>query len=169
MPLRDHFRSPLDDLTAWEGFYGGWPAMIVQALSRKLPRRYLAAPRVHFSSSAEIDMATAEKDDPVFWAAEPPTLAISTDLPAPDEYEVLVYDTKRGRRLVAAVEIVSPSNKDRPDSRGAFVGKCVALLQKRVSVIIVDLVTTSLCSREVPRCGVRLRAIHPGRQESPGR
>jgi hypothetical protein len=33
MPLRDHSRPPLDDLTAWEGFSGGWPAMIVQALS----------------------------------------------------------------------------------------------------------------------------------------
>lgn len=40
MPLRDHFRSPLDDLTSWEGFHGQWPAMIVQALVRKLPSRY---------------------------------------------------------------------------------------------------------------------------------
>jgi hypothetical protein len=29
MPLRDHFRPPLDDLTSWEGFHGGWPMMIV--------------------------------------------------------------------------------------------------------------------------------------------
>ena len=32
MPLRDHFRPPLDDLTSWEGFHGQWPAMIVLAL-----------------------------------------------------------------------------------------------------------------------------------------
>jgi len=37
MPLRDHFRPPLDDLTSWEGFHGQWPAMIVLALTRKLP------------------------------------------------------------------------------------------------------------------------------------
>jgi hypothetical protein len=57
-------------------------------------------------------------------------------------YEVLVYDQSRGRLLVAAVEIVSPANKDRPQKRRAFVAKCAALLQKRVCVSIVDLVTT---------------------------
>ena len=36
MPLRDHFRPPLDNLTSWEGFHAQWPAMIVQALARKL-------------------------------------------------------------------------------------------------------------------------------------
>jgi hypothetical protein len=43
---------------------------------------------------------------------------------------------------VAAVEIVSPANKDRPEHRRAFVAKCAALLQNHVSVAIVDLVTT---------------------------
>jgi hypothetical protein len=150
MPLRDHFRPPLDDMRHWEGFYGGWPAMIVQRLSRKLPRRYVAAPRIHVGSSAEIDVATYETDDPdsVLLNADEgngggmPTLTVATDFPAPDEYEVHVYDTKRGRRLVAAVEIVSPANKDRPEHRRAFVAKCAALLQERVSVTIVDLVTT---------------------------
>ena len=53
-----------------------------------------------------------------------------------------VYDTRHGRRLVAAVEIVSPSNKDRPESRRFFVAKCAALLREQVSVTIVDVVTT---------------------------
>jgi hypothetical protein len=57
MPLRDHFRPPLDDVTSWEGFHGGWPAMMVVALSRLLPRRYVACPRIHAGSSAEIDVA----------------------------------------------------------------------------------------------------------------
>ncbi len=52
-----------------------------------------------------------------------------------------VYDTELGRLLVAAIEIVSPANKDRPESRRAFVAKCAALLQQRVSVTIIDLVT----------------------------
>ena len=29
MPLRDHFRSPLDDVRAWDELQGGWPMMIV--------------------------------------------------------------------------------------------------------------------------------------------
>lgn len=158
MPLRDHFRPPLDDETQWEGFHGGWPMMIVAQLGRVLPRRYVAAPRVHSGAAVEIDVATYEKDTSspsplsaiqdnggiatAVWAPPQPTLAVTTDLPALSEYEVRVYDSKRGRRLVAAVEIVSPANKDRPEHRNAFVAKCLALLQNRVCVAIVDLVTT---------------------------
>jgi Protein of unknown function (DUF4058) len=115
MALRDHFHSPLDDQRHWEGFHGQWPAMMVMGLVGKLPMRYFAEPRVHPGGS--------------------------TDFPSPAEYEVRVFDTKRKCRLVAAVEIVSPANKDRPEHRHAFVAKCAALLQERVSVTIVDLVT----------------------------
>ncbi len=52
-----------------------------------------------------------------------------------------VYDVHHGRRLVAAIEIVSPSNKDRPESRRAFVAKAATLLQQDVCVSVVDLVT----------------------------
>jgi hypothetical protein len=158
MPLRDHFRPPLDDVAPWEGFHGQWPAMLVLALSRKLPRRFAAQPRVHFGTSVEIDVATFETQEldvpawsgsegnggvaTVVWAPPRPTLTVACDLPAQDEFEVQVYDTRRGRRLVAAVEIVSPSNKDRPENRRAFVAKCAALLEQQVSVTIVDLVTT---------------------------
>jgi hypothetical protein len=158
MPLRDHFRPPLDDETPWEGFHSGWPMMMVAYLTRNLPRRYVAAPRVHSGAAVEIDVATYEKDASdappsiesqgnggvatAVWAPPRPTLAVVVDLPALDEYEVRVYDSKRGRRLVAAVEIVSPANKDWPEHRYAFVAKCLALLQNQVCVAIVDLVTT---------------------------
>ena len=62
MPVRDHFRPPLDDMRHWESFHGGWPMMIVAGLRRKLPRRYFAEPRVHSGSSAEIDVATFENE-----------------------------------------------------------------------------------------------------------
>ncbi len=75
------------------------------------------------------------KSLPLRYAAAPNLLDL-------DEYEVLVYDTRSSRRLVAAIEIVSPSNKDRPEHRRAFVAKCASLLKDHVSVTIVDLVTT---------------------------
>jgi len=157
MPLRDHFRAPLDERRHWEGFHATWPVMIVGLLHAKLPPRYFAEPRVHSGASAEIDVTTYESDDVVtpgtrgngngavataVWAPPRPTLAAVTDLPAQDLYEVLVYDEKRHCRLVAAVEIVSPANKDRPEHRRAFASKCVGLLRERVSVVIVDIVTT---------------------------
>ena len=158
MPLRDHFHPPLADRRKWEGVHAGWPMMIVIELSRHLPAGYAAEPGVHQGSTIEVDVATYEEDEPAsaalfadggggtavataVWAPPLPTLTMATDWPAQDEYEVRVYDSRSGFRLVAAVEIVSPANKDRPDSRRAFVAKCAALLQQRVCVGIVDLVS----------------------------
>jgi hypothetical protein len=131
--------------------------MIVVALARQLPRHYVAEPRVHLGAYFEIDVASYGEDLPVqgdpdstaedggvataVWAPPRPTFAVATDLPDQHEYEVRVYDTRRHRRLVAAVEIVSPANKDRLEHRRAFVAKCAALLGQHVSVAIVDLVT----------------------------
>lgn len=42
---------------------------------------------------------------------------------------------------MAVIEIVSPSNKDRPEARELFVGKVATLLQQDVCVSIVDVVT----------------------------
>ena len=32
MPLRHHFRPPLDDVHSWDELHGMWPAMIVRQL-----------------------------------------------------------------------------------------------------------------------------------------
>ncbi len=109
MPLRDHFRPPLDDLRYWESLHGGWPMMIVANLRTRLPRRYFAGLGVHSGASAEIDVATFESESEgevligngsengggvatAVWAPPRPTLAVAADLPAQDEYEVRVYD-----------------------------------------------------------------------------
>ena len=130
--------------------------MIVQHLFPILPEGYVAAPGVHLGAAFEIDLSTYEEDGPArrrkagagsggvavaAWAPPKPTLTLEAELPDQDEYEVRVYDERHGRRLVAAIEIVSPSNKDRPESRRAFVAKVAALLQRDVCVSIVDIVT----------------------------
>jgi hypothetical protein len=161
MPLRDHFRPPLDNIVSWEELHGMWPAAIVQQLRKKLPNGYVAGPYVHPGSQIEIDIAAFEKDDhsstdgpsetnggiaTAVWSPAAASLAVETELPDFDEYEVRIYDAKRGRHLVAAIELVSPANKDRPEHRNAFVGKCAALIQKGVAVSIVDLVTIRQCN-----------------------
>ncbi len=157
MPLRDHFHSPVNDRHSWDGFHGAWPTMVVMALAQRLPASYIAMPTVHLGS-LEVDVAAFDTgefagwkgDDPAgegsiataVWAPPTPTLSVATDSPDLAEYEVRIYDTDRGRQLVAAIEFVSPGNKDRPDHRSAFVAKCSSLLQSRVAVSIVDVVTT---------------------------
>jgi hypothetical protein len=132
-----------------------WPAEIVQLLRKSLPQGYIAAPTVLLGSQIEVDVATYEHDDAprrqrsdgeggiatAAWAPPEPTLAVETEIPDYDEYEVRVYDAERGRQLVATIELVSPGNKDWPEKRNAFVGKCAALLQKGIAVSIVDVVT----------------------------
>lgn len=127
----------------------------MQQLRKRLPQGYVAAPTVHLGSQVEIDVATFENyDAPRFqsvaeaagvaaalWEPPEPIVAVETDVPDYDEYEVRIYDDERGRQLVAVIGLVSPGNKDRPEKRNAFVGKCAALLQKGVAVSIVDVVT----------------------------
>ncbi|MBI3461755.1 MAG: DUF4058 family protein [Planctomycetes bacterium] len=161
MPMRDHFRPPLDNVASWEEFHGQWPATIVQQLRKKLPPGYVAGPRVHAGSQVEIDVAAYEKGNTIsgsetadgesgvgtaVWAPAAPSITVETDLPDYDEYEVRIYDARRKRRLVAAIEIVGPGNKDRPESRNSFLAKCAALLQKGVAISIVDLVTIRQCN-----------------------
>ena len=158
MPLRDHFRPPISKESSWEGLHGMWPATMVQELSKALPKNYAAEPRVHLGTYFEIDVCAYEEDaasrrrispdhdrsavTTATWAPPEPTLTLNADLTEQYAYEVLIFDRDRGRELVAAVEIVSPANKDRPENRQAFVAKCVALLQNRICISIVDLVTT---------------------------
>ncbi len=157
MPLRDHFRSPLDDVHSWDELHGMWPAMIVRELIEVLPEPYFAAPGVHLGTLYEIDVGTYHDAPPessgsqigkaetavATYAPPMPTLTFEPRLPHQDVYEVRIYDSRRNRRLVAAIEIVSPSNKDRPETRGTFVSKVAALLKHDICVSIVDVVSTS--------------------------
>jgi hypothetical protein len=155
MPLRDHFHPPVSKQSSWEGFHGGWPMVIVQQLRKQLPPGFVAEPRVHLGTLMEVDVGALEADEapPIgrangnggvataAWSAAAPVVAVETDPPDEYEYEVRIFDAERERTLVAAIELVSPANKDRPESRRALVAKCAALLRKGVAVSLVDLVT----------------------------
>ncbi len=153
MPLHDHFRAPLLKHHHWESFHATWTTSIARQLNKKpLPEGFLAEPQAAVGVTIEVDVATFERDSEgeesgptvstAAWA--PPKAAVSApvDLAGVDVFEVKVYDEDRARTLVAAVELVSPANKDRASHRRAFVAKCAAYLQESVSVIIVDVVTT---------------------------
>jgi hypothetical protein len=156
MPLRDHFNPPFSKILSWGQFHGQWPAAIVRQLNATLPAQYRAGPTVHLGREAEVDVGTFESQSPwgtargqagnggtavAVWAPAEPTLAVETDLADFDEFEVRVYDTSRDQRLVAAVELISPGNKDRPQQRSQFTAKCAALLRHGVSLVLVDVVT----------------------------
>ena len=130
--------------------------MIAQRLNSLLPEEYIAQPSVRLGDMMEIDVAALERESGrvsfsrvedqgsvmvASWAPPQPRVLLDTELPEPSEYIVSIY-TQDEFRLVAAVELVSPSNKDRPENRKTFVNKCEALLKNEVCVTIVDVVTS---------------------------
>ena len=150
MPLRDHFRPPMTARYAWDTAHGMWTAKIAERLNRFLPPEYRAGPNIHIGRY-EVDVAILDQRDPFAWnestsgggtalyTCAEPTLTLDVDPLDSDEYEVKVY---RDYGLVAVIELVSPSNKDRPQTRELFASKCAAFLKNGVCVTIVDVVTS---------------------------
>jgi len=186
MPLRDHFRPPLHPRTPWEGFHHMWATKMVERLNIDvLSQRCRSEPEIHVGSQIEVDVATFEYETltPDFGGANgsgdggvavatrtfaPPAPAITADVEFddPDVFEVRVYREDGGYRLVAAVELVSPANKDRPDNRRAFAVKCAAYLQAGVSVVTVDTVTNRAANLHAELADV-LRLPEPFAWEPP--
>jgi len=141
MPLQDHFRPPLSQRRQWASFHQGWSTFLAAGLNRLLPEGYFAQPSVEIG--IEADVGTLREGDEALsspWRVPDPALAVAVSAPA-DSAEVHVFSTREGPVLVGAVELVSPSNKDRPSEREAFVDKCMAYLRRRVGLVIVDVVT----------------------------
>jgi hypothetical protein len=159
MPLLDHFHPPISTrLPSWESFPAVWTVVLADRLNQMLPRRYLAVVQTHLGNYVEADVA--EFDQPLeagngaaeeevegggggvavqTWA--PPVAELVAPAVFPDDFEVQLFEQRGGMRLVAVVELVSPGNKDRDESRRAFAAKCAAYLQRGIGLIVVDIVT----------------------------
>jgi hypothetical protein len=156
MPLLDHFHPPLSAERRWESFHSSWATKLADALTEHwLPPNYVAEEHAHLGPSIEIDVGTFEREgsatgeegsgavaaaDTKVWAP----LAADGVLAAvfPDTFEVRVLSMDTGPKLVAAIELISPGNKDRLAERRAFATKCASYLYQGISVIIVDIVTS---------------------------
>jgi hypothetical protein len=149
----DHFHPPLAPARHWEGFHALWLATMVEKLNGELlPERYFAEPQIHIGGRVEVDVATFDAESlaapgdgatatlaaPV-WS--PPATALEMPAVFPDDIEVQVFLDSGGATLVAAIELVSPGNKDRPETRRAFAAKCASYLQQGIGLIVVDTVT----------------------------
>src|SRR5437016_1580052 len=149
MPLLDHFHPPLHGPRRWEGFHHAWATVIAQQLNQsELPPDYFAEPEISIGPALEVDVATLEQPrshrpgiSTAVWAPPRPQIAVQVDFSRLDSYEIRVYQDLGGAELRAAIELVSPANKDRVSSRRTFAAKCAGYLKQAVSVIIIDVVT----------------------------
>jgi hypothetical protein len=153
MPLLDHYHGALSVERHWESFHAAWAGALSDDLNRRLPERYFAEEQTHAGAVIEIDVATFEGSGraagadgsatatlpPQVWS--PPIAAFTIPAVFADDFEVRVISTINGPTLVAAIELVSPRNKDRAEARRAFAIKSASYLHQGISLIIVDIVT----------------------------
>ena len=59
----------------------------------------------------------------------------------PDSFEVRVFSTTSGLTLVAAIKLISPNDKERPNERRAFAAKCASYLHQGIALVVIDIVT----------------------------
>src|SRR5262245_57435697 len=155
MPLLDHFHPPLSDRRPWESFHTTWASALADALNHGiLPAGYIALEQVHAGPAIEIDVSTFAEGPPpaaagpVVTVARPRTVwtpaAAPVPMPAvfPEGCTVEVLSSEGGRSLVAAIELISPGNKDRAGKRRLFAAKCATYLSRGTGLVIVDVVTT---------------------------
>jgi len=157
VPLLDHFHAPLLARRPWESFHAFWAASIGEALNRLLPARYVAAIHSHLGSRVEADVAeweetgnggervsgNGEQGGVAVQSYAPPQTSLTMSIAFPDDLEVRVLDMRDDAQLAAVIELASPGNKDRPETRRLFAAKCAAYLSRGVGLIILDIVTSA--------------------------
>ncbi len=146
MPLHDWSALP-----GWEGVHQVWGVELLYALKPLLPPGYRAylgttpafavgAPGSESSDEGRPDVGV--RDWP---AGRSPSDATVDAGPEPDEevaVAVLTTETallvERSGRLVAAVELVSPRNKDRLSAQAAYAAAYAGYLLRGVHLLLVD-------------------------------
>jgi hypothetical protein len=150
MPLLDPFHPPLSRQRHWDSFHSGWAEAIAVHLNQGLlPPRYVAEAQVTVGPRVEIDVGTFEgqngasggQSEVAVWAPPRPVAVTPVKFTRSDLFEVQIINDEEGPRVVAAIELVSPANKDQSANRQIFAIKCASYLQQGVNVMVVDVVT----------------------------
>ena len=144
MPLRDHFHPPTSHRIQWNSFYSAWLNRIADDLCERLPDDYNVEVSVKPAIQVGVDVEVTRPEEvpsPFYSTWQPPPRQAVAPIVFPDRYEIRVDRQFGGRQFVAAIELISPGNKDAPDTREAFAAKVASYLHEGVSVLIVDVVT----------------------------
>lgn len=140
MPLHDW-----TDLPGWEGVHQIWIVELLYWLKPRLPAGYRAY--IGTTPTFAIDAPPEDRPDPGVrnGPGTAPKSETQTAASEPDQ-EVAVATlegdktllVERQGQLIAAVELVSPRNKDRPTACAAYAGTYLGYLLKGVHLLLVD-------------------------------
>lgn len=138
MPLHDW-----SELSGWEGMHIYWMTALARDLKSRLPAGY----RALIGSSPFISLAnlTAKPDvavtQPSQWDGNPATESIPTpdvELPIATLTEETTLLVEYESRIVAAMELISPRNKDRPLARDQYASRYLNYLYAGIHLVLID-------------------------------
>jgi hypothetical protein len=148
MPLHDWTEVP-----GWDGVHQVWIVELLYWIKPRLPAGYRAyiGTTPTFAIGAPVEdrpdvgvrdwptgngavSPAAPSDTPAATSSEEPDLEIAV---ATLEGQTALFVEQQGR-LIAAIELVSPRNKDRPSSCAAYASAYIGYLLKGVHLLLVD-------------------------------
>src|SRR5437588_12252956 len=141
MPLHDW-----TELSGWEGVHLLWIAELLRQIKGKLPAGF----RAYLGSGPALAVGSPPVKPDVSVRAHGaadsrPGARVPVATPDPDiEVAVAELDqtpsllVERSHQLVAAVELISPRNKDRNVARSAYLNRYVSYLIEGVNLLLVD-------------------------------
>jgi hypothetical protein len=145
MPLHDWAET-----AGWEGVHLFWMTELARQLKERLPagfRAYLGpGPAVAVGAPPgrpDISVRPTRPASPVPTAEPSQRSSLPNDEPD-EEIAVLALETpptlyvERAGTMVAAVELVSPRNKDRPEARTTYLNRYAGYLLGTVHLLLVD-------------------------------
>jgi Protein of unknown function (DUF4058) len=147
MPLHDWTNRP-----GWEGVHHLWIAELLRWIKPRLPEPYRAfigsAPLLAIGGPAQRPDVGVRRGpvDPTSVLHRGTDLTNQGLVPVEPDQELAVATLDPGTavfvefqgRLVTAVEVISPRNKDRPVSRSAYLCRYVSYLVDGVHLVLVD-------------------------------
>ncbi len=140
MPLHDW-----KDERGWDGVHLLWLAQLLDWIQPRLPPGF----RAYVGSVPALTLEAGNgKPDVTLrgWRVPPNDAPKDSAALAPDRETVATFTLDPHRaihvdwhgQLIAAVEVVSPRNKDRLDSKARYTRRCVGYLRQGVHLMLID-------------------------------
>jgi hypothetical protein len=136
------------ELGGWEGVHHFWLTELARSVKLLLPdgyRAYIGAPPVLAVNAPPECPDVAVRAWPEDTARQSPAQPVASEDFAPDievavsalEQSPAVHIERQGR-LIAAIELISPRNKDGPDARAGYTSRYFGYLLEGVHLLLVD-------------------------------
>ncbi len=147
MPLHDWTDRP-----GWEGVHHSWMTELLRWIKPRLPEGYRAyigsVPTVAIGAPPERPDVRVrqwnEEPAPAGPPAKSPSAAPMPTEEPDEEIAVAALDPSTAlyveihHRLIAAVELISPRNKDRPSARATYLTRYLGYLLEGVHLLLID-------------------------------